>query len=48
VAVRFFETPLFEELDEVSLGVGHDNDIEVVETRVLNAETAQLPTRTYL
>jgi len=29
VAVRFFEAPLFEELDEVSLGVWRDDDIEI-------------------
>ncbi|GAB7011503.1 hypothetical protein JCM31271_34460 [Halorubrum trueperi] len=40
VAVRFFEAPPFEELDEVSFGIRRDDDIEVVEKRALNAETA--------
>ena len=31
VAVRFLEVPTFEELDEVSLGVRRDDDIEVRE-----------------
>jgi hypothetical protein len=29
VAVRFFEAPVLDELDEVSLGVRRDDDIEV-------------------
>jgi len=40
VTVRFLESPLFEELDEVSLGVRRDDDIEVRGKRALNAETA--------
>jgi len=40
VAVRFLEALSFEEFDESSLGVGCDDDIEVVEKRALNAETA--------
>jgi hypothetical protein len=40
VAVSFLESPLFEELDDVNFGVRRDDDIEVREKRVLNAETA--------
>ena len=29
VAIRFLEVPIFEELDKVSLGVRHNDDIEV-------------------